>query len=83
MDREKNPRQGDGTVTNVLISIRHLSVLILGVRDEYHQIYILEEENGSELMEDVFLVEESQQPKCCFLCSMWSSFLKPIMQIIY
>lgn len=40
-------RQGSSSLTNVLISIRHLSVLILAVRDEYHQIYIFEEERGS------------------------------------
>ena len=52
--------------------VRHLSVLILGVRDEYHQIYIFEEQKGSELMETFFLVEDSQQLNglCIFLCSL-------------
>ena len=44
--------------------VRHLSVLILGVRDEYHQIHILRRRNGSELMEDVFDVEKSEQLDC-------------------
>lgn len=42
-------------------------MLILGVRDEYHQIHILRRKNGQNLMEDVFGVEESQRFKC-FLC---------------
>lgn len=39
--------------------VRHLSVLILGVRDDYHQIYILRRRNSLELMEDVSDVEKS------------------------
>lgn len=47
--------------------VRHLSVLILAVRDEYHQIYISRREKkkpGSKLMEDVFHAEESPQFGC-------------------
>lgn len=63
MDREKT-RQGDSTLIDIRTFVRHLSVCILGVRDEYHQIYILRRKNGSKLMADVFDVEESPQLNC-------------------
>lgn len=58
MDKEKT-RQGDSTLIDITTFVRHLSALILGVRDEYHQIHILRRKTA-QLMEDVFDVEDSQ-----------------------
>lgn len=58
MDKRKKTRQGDSTLIDIRTFVRHMSALILGVRDEYHQVHILTGGGGcSNLMEDVFDAE--------------------------
>lgn len=70
MDKRKKTRQGDSTLIDIRTFVRHMSALILGVRDEYHQVHILIGGGGcSNLMEDVFDAET------CSLRVIFFSFL--------
>ena len=71
-------------ITLVYFPDIYLSVLILGIRHEYHQIYIFGEKNISKLMEDIVVVELQQLDcfLCLFLCSLWPSFPKQIISTL-
>lgn len=78
----ENTRQGRTTLTNVLISIRHLSELILAVRDEYHLIYSFEEKRGSNFDGRCFScwrVAAAWWMHIFLLGSLWSRFYKQIL----